>query len=184
MKQPLALPEVVLITPPRFGDHRGYFMETYVAAKWFPEAPPFIQDNLSYSGQGVLRGLHLQNPGCQAKLVMALTGSIWDVAVDVRVGSPTFGKWVAEELSEENGRQLYVPRGFAHGFLVTSETARVCYKCDDAYQPANEVGLRWDDPELGIPWPIASPKLAAKDAAALTLREALAKGVLPRWSPA
>jgi dTDP-4-dehydrorhamnose 3,5-epimerase len=162
------LPEVLLITPKRFGDERGYLFEAYDQVR-YEEAgvtAAFVQDNVSVSRHGVLRGLHLQHPHDQAKLVMALAGEIWDVAVDVRRGSPTFGRWVAATLSAANGCQLYVPAGFAHGFCVLSETATVYYKMSDRYAPAAALSLAWNDPALAITWPVAAPTLSAQDAAA------------------
>jgi dTDP-4-dehydrorhamnose 3,5-epimerase len=141
---------------------------------------PFVQDNLSRSARGVLRGLHLQNPKAQGKLVAVLRGAVRDVAVDVRVGSPTFGQHVAVELTEENRRQFWVPRGFAHGFVVLSETADFFYKCDELYSPADEIVVRWDDPELAIDWAVSSPTLSPRDAAAPSL--AAANG-LPVYRP-
>lgn len=181
MFERLGIPDVLRLTPPRFPDERGYFQETWVAGKWPVEGSHFVQDNLSVSRHGVLRGLHLQNPDAQAKLVFAVTGAIWDVAVDVRVGSPTFGQWVAEELSAENGVQLFVPRGFAHGFVVLSDSAHVIYKCDARYAPSSEQTLRWDDPEVGIRWPNDRPVLAPRDASAPTLKELIARGALPKF---
>ncbi|MCK1368305.1 dTDP-4-dehydrorhamnose 3,5-epimerase [Bradyrhizobium sp. 62] len=167
------LPEVLIIEPKLFGDQRGFFLETYQFQRYVEAGihRPFVQDNMSRSARGVLRGLHLQNPGAQGKLVSAMRGSVLDVAVDVRVGSPNFGRHVAVELSEENRRQLWVPRGFAHGFLVLSETADFFYKCDDPYSPKDEVSIRWDDPAIGIKWGVESPSLSAKDAAAAPLSE-------------
>jgi len=170
---PLAIPDVLLLTPRVFGDARGYFLETH-SPKSMPDHPlgmSFVQDNLSFSRRGTLRGLHLQHPFDQGKLVTAITGSIFDVAVDVRPGSPTFGKWVAAELSDENHHQLFVPPGFAHGFCVTSETAHVYYKVTEVYHPEAELSIRFDDPDLGIPWPIAEPELSAKDRAGFLLRD-------------
>lgn len=159
------LPEVLLIKPQVFGDERGYFVETFQAARYAQVgmALPFVQDNLSRSRQGTLRGLHLQHPHGQGKLVSVLAGEVFDVAVDVRVGSPTFGRWVAALISDKNHHQLYVPPGFAHGFCVTSESAVFSYKCTDLYHPECEVGIAWNDPELAIPWPVASPLVGAKD---------------------
>jgi dTDP-4-dehydrorhamnose 3,5-epimerase len=168
---PTALPDVLLIEPRVFGDERGFFMETF-HAKRYAEAGipgPFVQDNLSFSQQGVLRGLHFQNPNGQGKLVYVLQGEVFDVAVDIRLGSPTFGQWVGYILSAENKRQLWVPAGFAHGFCVTSETALFTYKCTALYAPDCEHSLRWDDPEIGIDWPLRQPSLASKDRDALTL---------------
>ncbi|SCB42654.1 dTDP-4-dehydrorhamnose 3,5-epimerase [Bradyrhizobium shewense] len=132
---------------------------------------PFLQDSMSRSRRGVLRGLHLQNPSSQGKLVTTLRGAVLDVAVDVRVGSPNFGRYVAVELSEENRRQLWVPRGFAHGFLVLSEAADFFYKCDELYSPRDEVSIRWNDPEIGVDWGASDPALSPKDAAAPLLAQ-------------
>jgi dTDP-4-dehydrorhamnose 3,5-epimerase len=168
------LPEVLIIEPKLFGDQRGFFLETYQSFRYAEHGigRPFVQDNMSRSSFGVLRGLHLQNPVAQGKLVTALRGKVLDVAVDVRVGSPNFGRHVAVELSEENRRQLWVPRGFAHGFVVLSETADFFYKCDDLYSPKDEVSIRWDDPAIGINWGVEKPSLSAKDAVAPLLADA------------
>jgi dTDP-4-dehydrorhamnose 3,5-epimerase len=168
-----AIPPVLIIEPTVIGDQRGFFCETFQADRYAAHgiAGPFVQDNLSRSGYGVLRGLHLQNPGTQGKLVTVLKGHVRDVAVDVRRGSPTFAKHVAIELSDENRRQLWVPRGFAHGFVVLSETADFFYKCDALYSPADEVVVRWNDPALGIDWGIEAPTLSVRDAAARRLAE-------------
>lgn len=167
------LPEVLIVEPKLFGDQRGFFLETYQLSRYVESGilRPFVQDNLSRSSYGVLRGLHLQNPVTQGKLVTVLRGCVLDVAVDVRVGSPTFGRHVAVELSEENRRQLWVPRGFAHGFVVLSETVDFFYKCDNAYSPKDEISVRWDDPAIGIDWGISDPSLSAKDAVAPLLAE-------------
>jgi dTDP-4-dehydrorhamnose 3,5-epimerase len=167
------LPEVLIVEPKLFGDQRGFFLETYQFQRYVEAGihRPFVQDNMSRSARGVLRGLHLQNPFTQGKLVSAMRGRVLDVAVDVRVGSPNFGRHVAVELSEENRRQLWVPRGFAHGFVVLSETADFFYKCDDQYSPKDEVSIRWNDPAIGINWGIDNPSLSAKDAAAPLLAE-------------
>jgi dTDP-4-dehydrorhamnose 3,5-epimerase len=167
------LPEVLILEPQLFGDQRGFFLECF-QAKRYAEAGisrPFVQDNMSRSGYGVLRGLHLQNPSVQGKLVSVMRGRVLDVAVDVRVGSPHFGRHVAVELSEENRRQLWVPRGFAHGFAVLSESADFFYKCDDLYSPKDEISVRWDDPAIGINWGLTNPSLSAKDAAAPPLAD-------------
>jgi dTDP-4-dehydrorhamnose 3,5-epimerase len=165
---PTAISEVVIIEPKVFGDQRGFFLETFKADRYAARgiAGPFVQDNLSRSARGVLRGLHLQNPRMQGKLVTVLRGHVRDVAVDVRVGSPNFGRHVAVDLSEENRRQFWVPRGFAHGFVVLSESADFFYKCDEFYSPSDEIVVRWDDPALGIGWGIESPTVSARDAAA------------------
>lgn len=148
-----------------YGDARGFFMETWHQQRYAAAGLPasFVQDNLSLSKQGTLRGLHFQHPHAQGKLVFVLQGEVFDVAVDIRNGSPTFGQWVGVTLSADNKRQLYIPAGFAHGFCVTSETALFAYKCTDFYQPQAEGGIIWDDPELGIEWPIDTPLLSAKD---------------------
>ncbi|GAB4263307.1 MAG: dTDP-4-dehydrorhamnose 3,5-epimerase [Thermoleophilia bacterium] len=167
------LPGVLLVEPRVFGDERGYFLETYQARR-YAEAGipgPFVQDNLSFSRRGVLRGLHYQHPHGQGKLVWVLQGEVFDVAVDIRRGSPFFGRWVGVRLSAENKRQLWIPPGFAHGFCVVSETALFAYKCTDYYAPEAEGAVRWDDPALGIDWPVADPVISAKDAAGLRLAE-------------
>lgn len=166
-----ALEGVVILEPQVFGDDRGWFMEAFNAEK-FAEATgcrkAFVQDNQSKSAKGVLRGLHYQlGAHPQDKLVRVLSGEIFDVAVDIRRGSPTFGQWVGEMLSAENKRQLWVPVGFAHGFVVTSESAEVLYKVTDVYDPAGERSIRWDDSDIGIAWPLdAVPSLSGKDAVA------------------
>lgn len=167
------LPEVFLIEPRVSVDERGFFMEIYHFQR-YKEAGipwPFAQDNMSRSRRGVLRGLHLQNPSSQGKLVTTLRGAVLDIAVDVRVGSPNFGRYVAVELSEENRRQLWVPRGFAHGFLVLSEAADLFYKCDELHSPKDEISIRWNDPDIGVDWGCANPALSPKDAAAPFLAE-------------
>ncbi len=168
------LPGVLLLEPKRFGDDRGFFMELF-HAKRYSEAGipgPFVQDNFSRSAKGILRGLHFQQPHAQGKLVQVFAGAVYDVAVDIRRGSPTFGKWVGVELSADNRRQLWVPAGFAHGFCVLSESADFHYKCTELYSPASEHGIAWNDPDLGIPWPVKSPLLSPKDAAAPRLEDA------------
>ena len=162
------IPEVLIIEPKIFGDQRGFFVETYQLRRYaeFGISRPFVQDNMSRSSYGVVRGLHLQNPSPQGKLVSVMRGRVLDVAVDVRTGSPNFGRHVAVELSEENRRQVWVPRGFAHGFVVLSETADFFYKCDDLYSPKDEIVVCWDDPAIGINWGVANPSLSARDAAA------------------
>lgn len=163
----LEIPDVLCIEPAVFRDTRGRFLETFHAPRYAEIGlGPFVQDNVSYSVQGTLRGLHYQEPNPQGKLVSALVGEIFDVAVDLRPDSPTYGKWVAEILSAENHRQLWVPPGFAHGFCVTSETAVVTYKCTAVYAPGCEHGLRWNDPDLAIDWPVKHPLLSPKDSAA------------------
>jgi dTDP-4-dehydrorhamnose 3,5-epimerase len=167
------IPGLFILTPKRIGDKRGFFTETFNARRYaeLGISKPFVQDNLSHSSRGVLRGLHLQNPNSQAKLVSVLHGSVLDVAVDVRVGSPTFGQHVAVELSEDDGRQFYIPRGFAHGFIVLSEFADFFYKCDEFYSPKDEIAVRWDDPALGIDWRLPNPSLSPRDAQAPLLAD-------------
>lgn len=171
--RPTQLPEVMTIEPDVFGDARGYFMETWNDARYreLGIAGPFVQDNVSLSGRGVLRGLHFQHPNDQGKLVYALQGEIFDVAVDVRRGSPTFGRWAAATLNAENKLQMYIPPGFAHGFCVLSDQALFAYKCSAFYSPEHETAIRWDDPDIGIPWPVAAPRLSAKDQAALRMAD-------------
>jgi dTDP-4-dehydrorhamnose 3,5-epimerase len=168
---------VVVVEPQLFGDERGFFMETWHADKFAAAgiATSFVQDNHSRSAQGILRGLHYQVEHAQGKLLRVVQGEVFDVAVDVRRSSPTFGRWVGVTLSAENRRQVWVPPGFAHGFYVTSVSADVVYKCTDVYSPAYERALRWDDADLGIAWPLVggkAPTLSAKDAAGLRLRDA------------
>jgi dTDP-4-dehydrorhamnose 3,5-epimerase len=168
------LPGVLILEPKIVGDPRGFFLEVFQAQRCaeFGIAGPFVQDNLSRSRHGVLRGLHLQNPKAQGKLVSVMRGCVRDVAVDVRRGSPTFGLHVNVELSDDNRRQLWVPRGFAHGFVVLSASADFFYKCDEVYSPADQIVIRWDDPALAIDWGIASPELSSRDATAPHLAEA------------
>jgi len=146
----------------------AYQMDRYVAAGM---TRGFVQDNLSRSSRGVLRGLHVQNPGAQGKLVMVLAGCVLDVALDVRRGSPSYGRYVAVELTDQNRRQLWIPRGFAHGFAVKSDTADFFYKCDAPYNPSNEIIVRWNDPALGIEWGVVNPILSKRDAAAPMLAD-------------
>jgi dTDP-4-dehydrorhamnose 3,5-epimerase len=170
---PTELPEVLIIEPKLFGDARGFFLETYQSQRYAEHgiSGQFVQDNLSRSGFGVLRGLHLQYPRAQGKLVSVLRGRVLDVAVDVRLGSPNFGRHVAIELNEDNRRQIWLPRGFAHGFAVLSDTADFFYKCDNDYSPADEMVVRWNDPAIGIDWKITAPSLSPRDAMALPLAE-------------
>ncbi|QDX22991.1 dTDP-4-dehydrorhamnose 3,5-epimerase [Pandoraea pnomenusa] len=163
-----AIPDVKVVEPKVFGDTRGYFFESFNQRNFdtaLGETLTFVQDNQSRSARGVLRGLHYQVQQPQGKLVRVLQGEIYDVAVDIREGSPTFGKWVAEVLSAENKKQLWIPAGFAHGFVVTSETAEVLYKTTDYWAPQFERCIRWDDPTLAIPWPLAgiTPLVSDKD---------------------
>ena len=156
---------VLLIEPSVFEDKRGFFMETYQQKKYMDSGiePVFVQDNLSFSVRGTLRGLHYQLPHAQAKLVQVIKGEIFDVTVDIRRDSPTFGKWTGVHLSGENRRQLYIPEGFAHGFCVLSETAIFMYKCSDFYSPDSERGILWSDPDIGVDWPVENPVLSEKD---------------------
>ena len=158
-------PDVLLIEPDVFRDPRGFFMETFHARKFRLQGLPevFVQDNHSRSTRGVLRGLHYQLEHAQGKLVRVVSGEVLDVAVDIRKGSPFFGKWVGAVLSEENLKQMYIPPGFAHGFCVLSERADVLYKCTDFYTPGDEYGIAWDDPDIGIKWPTLDYVLSDKD---------------------
>jgi len=171
---PLEIPDILLIEPAVWPDSRGYFFEAFQDAKYAAHGIPvgdFCQDNVSYSHKGVLRGLHVQNPSPQGKLVQVLSGEIWDVAVDIREDSPSFGKWVAATLSGENHHQLWIPGGFAHGFLVTGDHAIVNYKVAGAYSPSSEFTLLFNDPEVGIQWPELEPILSEKDSAGKTLKQ-------------
>lgn len=178
----LLIPGVMLIEPQVFGDARGFFLETWERERYSSKGVGalFVQDNLSRSAKGVLRGLHLQNPHTQAKLVSVVHGVVRDVAVDVRVGSPTFGRYVSYDLSAENHHQLYIPRGCAHGFCVLSDWALFSYKCDDTYHPEAELGVRFDDPELGINWPDMELTLSQKDKNHPYLKD-IPESVLPRF---
>ena len=181
-----SLPGVLLIEPRVFRDDRGYFLETWSTAAFGPRGLPttFHQDNLSYSAVGVLRGLHYQFPTAQGKLVSVTRGEVYDVAVDIRVGSPTFGRWVGATLTAANGHQLWIPEGFAHGFVVIgSEPASFAYKCTTGYDPAGQCSVVWDDPDIGIEWPGSAPLLAPKDRDAPRLRDIPADR-LPRYQPA
>ncbi|MBN1921207.1 MAG: dTDP-4-dehydrorhamnose 3,5-epimerase [Anaerolineae bacterium] len=163
---PLTLPEVILVEPRLFSDERGFFLETYRLSE-FAEAgfPPLLQTNHSHSTRDVLRGLHFQKqPAAQGKLVTAICGEIFDVAVDIRIGSPTYGQWVGEVLSVQNHRLLYIPPGFAHGFCVLSEVADVVYQVTAEYVHALDRGFLWNDPVVAVDWPVAQPLLSAKDA--------------------
>ena len=169
-----ALPEVLLIEPPLFRDERGWFMELFHDARMAELRLPaaFAQDNLSRSTRNVLRGLHYQLEYPQAKLISCCDGEIYDVAVDIRRGSPTFGRWIGVTLSSEDPRQLWIPSGFAHGFCVTSDRATVLYKCTVPYAPADDYGILWEDPTLGITWPVAAPMLSERDRRHPTLAQA------------
>jgi dTDP-4-dehydrorhamnose 3,5-epimerase len=162
-----------ILEPQVFGDARGFFMEIWNADRFAQRDLNFnfVQDNISRSSKGVLRGLHFQNPHAQGKLVTVLEGSVYDVAVDIRAKSPTFGAWEAYELSAENRRQFYVPAGFAHGFVVTSESALFMYKCTEIYHSECESSILWNDPRIGIEWPIENPKVSAKDQQGLPLAQ-------------
>jgi len=170
---PLALPEILLIEPRVFRDERGHFLEIFQSRRYPEHGMPshFVQDNISYSHRGVIRGLHYQLRHPQGKLVLPLVGEIWDVVVDIRRGSPRFGKWLAITLTADPCCQLYVPPGFAHGFAVVSDTATVLYKCTDYWHPEDEYGIIWNDPALGIPWPATDPVLSGKDLEFPTLKE-------------
>jgi len=159
------IPDVILVKPSVIKDHRGFFMESYHIEKFSMGGIDctFVQDNHAKSIQNTLRGLHFQVNFPQAKLLRCLKGKVFDVAVDIRKNSPSYGKWVGEELSEENKYQLFIPEGFAHGYYVLSETAEITYKCSEVYHPEDEQGFRWDDPEIGIEWPETEPILSRKD---------------------
>ena len=167
------LPGVLVIEPDVYGDERGFFLETWSARRYAEAGLPqtYVQDNMSFSRQGILRGLHLQHPKGQGKLVHVIEGEVFDVAVDVRVGSPTFGHWDGVLLSSENRKQIYIPPGFAHGFCVTGQSALFAYKCTELYHRETELGVIWNDPEIGIEWPIDDPVLSGKDAAFPKLSE-------------
>ena len=160
------LPGVLVLEPDVFSDERGFFLETWNSMR-YEEAGikgSFVQDNVSFSKKGALRGLHFQYPQSQGKLIQVLSGEVVDVAVDIRKGSPTFGQWISEVLSGANHRQMYIPPGFAHGYCVTSETAVFSYKCTDFYNPGSEGGIIWNDPDINIDWPTEEPILSSKDA--------------------
>lgn len=169
---PTKIDGLLIIEPKVFGDARGYFLETWQASRYADAGiPPMVQDNLSFSRRGTLRGLHFQEPHAQGKLVFVIQGSVFDVAVDIRKGSPTLGQWVSIDLTEDNKRQLYVPPGFAHGFCVTSETALFVYKCTDYYHPECEKAIQWNDPTLQIPWPVKDVILSEKDTKGMGWKE-------------
>ncbi len=176
------LPGVHIIEPDVYGDARGFFLETWARKRYLDAGVPetFVQDNLSKSRRGVLRGLHLQHPYGQGKLVQVLMGEVFDVAVDVRRGSPTFGQWVGAELSGDNHRQIYIPPGFAHGFCVLSEETLFAYKCTEAYHRETELGVIWNDPDVGIQWPIQDPALSEKDSSFPKLAD-IPPDRLPDW---
>jgi dTDP-4-dehydrorhamnose 3,5-epimerase len=176
------LPGCVVIEPRVFGDDRGFFYESFNMDRLAEHGvtPTFVQGNVSKSSRGVLRGLHYQWPKPQGKFVTVLQGEVWDVAVDIRAGSPTFGRWTGVVLNEENRRHFWIPEGFAHGFVVLSETALFSYLCTATYDPSADAAIRWDDPSLAIDWPVSSPLLSAKDSAAPLLAE-VAADRLPRF---
>lgn len=177
-----ALPGVLLLEPKVFRDSRGFFLETWSQSNYREAGipPTFVQDNASRSSKGVLRGLHFQNPRAQGKLISVLEGEIFDVAVDIRVGSPWYGRWVGARLSSENGHQLWIPTGFAHGFCVVSTTAMVIYKCTEEYAPQCETSIRYNDPAIGIDWPAMEHLLSEKDRNARLLSE-ISREKLPRY---
>lgn len=167
------LPGVLVFEPKVFGDDRGWFLETFHQKRYEKAGitERFVQDNVSFSTKGILRGLHFQNPNSQGKLVQVLSGEVFDVAVDIRVGSPTFGQWVSQVLSSKNHKQMYIPNGFAHGFCVLSETAIFSYKCTDYYNPSTEGGIIWNDSQIRIDWPISEPILSGKDSSYTQLKD-------------
>jgi dTDP-4-dehydrorhamnose 3,5-epimerase len=175
---------VLVLAPDVHRDDRGCFFENWHLSRYAEHGlpGPFVQDNVSVSRRGVLRGLHFQHPRAQGKLIFVLQGEVYDVAVDVRVGSPTFGRWAAVTLSGADRRQLWIPPGFAHGFCVTGEEATVGYKCTDVYVPGTERCLIWSDEGLAIPWPVHTPIVSRKDAGGLSLRELESSGQLPRYA--
>ena len=171
----LRIPEVILVETQSFSDERGFFLENFKMSSFVSNGinTKFVQDNFSHSMHGVLRGLHYQkNPKAQSKFVTALRGEIFDVAVDIRKNSPTFGQWVSQILSDENHKSLYIPEGFAHGFCVMSEEADVLYKVSTEYSPENEAGIIWNDPDINIVWPIDKPLLQEKDSKLTLLKDA------------
>ena len=177
----LSIPEVLLLSPHVFRDERGYFFESYNQRSWSEAgvACTFVQDNSSLSKKGTLRGLHAQVRTPQAKLIRVLEGVIFDVAVDIRRGSPTFGQWAGAYLTAKGFEQLFLPEGFAHGFCVVSDSARIAYKVTDFYDPGGEISIAWNDPEIGIEWPIDAPLLSDKDHSAARLADL--KDALPHW---
>ncbi len=173
--QTLEIPDIILIKPILFSDERGFFLETYKESDFFNAGIDvrFVQDNHSMSKKGVLRGLHYQKePSAQGKLIRCIRGEIWDVAVDIRKGSPWYGRWIGVNLSEENRLMLYIPSGFAHGFCVLSDVAEILYKTTSEYSPEHDRGIIWNDPELNIKWPIDNPLLSPKDAGLPFLKDA------------
>lgn len=173
-----AIPDVKIIEPAVFGDERGFFMETWQQRQFEEQVTgkptQFVQDNHSKSAQGILRGLHYQTAHTQGKLVRVVSGEVFDVAVDIRKTSPTYGQWVGVLLSAENKRQLWIPAGFAHGFYVTGEQAEFVYKCTDYYDPSSEVSIRWDDADIGINWPLSTtPQLSTKDSQGIAFADVI-----------
>ncbi len=176
------LPGILVFEPDVFGDSRGWFEETF-SSKRYEEAGlhlPFVQDNVSFSQKNVLRGLHYQYPQPQGKLVQVFSGAVFDAAVDIRAGSPTFGQWFGETLTIENHKQMYIPPGFAHGFCVISDTVLFCYKCTDYYNQQTEAGIIYNDPDIGIKWPIDSPQISKRDAGLLRLKD-IPQNKLPQY---
>lgn len=173
--KPLTIPDVILVEPKVFPDDRGFFCESFKASDFEKANLPahFVQDNFSFSKKDVIRGLHYQkNPRAQGKLVSVLKGGVWDVAVDIRRESPNFLKWAAVELNDRNHAMLYIPPGFAHGFISLTEDVHLLYKCTNEYDPQADAGIRWNDPDIAIPWPVCNPIVSAKDAALPLLRQA------------
>ncbi|PYK98884.1 MAG: dTDP-4-dehydrorhamnose 3,5-epimerase [Verrucomicrobia bacterium] len=164
---------LLILEPKVFTDNRGFFLEIFNQTRYREAGlrADFVQDNLSFSGRGTLRGLHFQNPNSQGKLLQVLQGEVFDVAVDIRRSSPTFGRWHALVLSGHNKQQFYIPHGFAHGFVVLSEAALFHYKCTKFYSPKDELSIRWDDPDIGIEWPVKAPVVSEKDGKGLRLRD-------------
>jgi len=183
---PQGIPDVLLVEPRIFGDDRGWFCEAWQQRRYADNGidADFVQDNMAWSRRGTLRGLHMQHPHGQGKLVQVLVGEVFDVALDVRRGSPWFGRWTATRLSADNKSQFWVPNGFLHGYLVLSDDALFAYKCTDHYHPETELSVRWDDPELGIQWPLDSmvPVLSVKDREAPLLSE-IPEARLPSYTP-
>jgi dTDP-4-dehydrorhamnose 3,5-epimerase len=175
-KPPIILPEVIIIEPKIFGDARGFFYESFQAKRYLEEygiPVTFVQDNVSRSTKGILRGLHHQKQHTQGKLICVTRGAVFDVAVDIRQGSPNFGQWMGVVLDDKKHRQVYIPPGFAHGFCVLSEEADFIYKCTDYYDPSSEITIKWDDPDLAIDWPIENPILSTKDQKGILLKNIL-----------
>ena len=183
MSQEQIFSEIKLLKPEVFKDKRGFFFESFNKKRYQKTSGniDFVQDNISFSSYGTLRGLHLQNPRGQGKLIQVLQGEVYDVAVDVRKDSPSFGKFQSFYLSEANKQQVFIPPGFAHGFLVTSPKALFFYKCTDYYYPEDELSILWDDQDINIPWPIKDPQLSTKDQIGLKLKEALKLNKLPLY---